>query len=803
MESRSSKRFRATLCLASALLAPAGAATAAADAAPDSGPAMDAAAISVIPDASVSSSGDSTGEDLYLQVVLNGNDTRQIAHFVREGEHFRASAETLRKLGFHLAADAPQTIELASLPGVVAHYDQAAQKLDITAPFDLLNLSAAVLNKRANPIPQPQASPGLLLNYDVYGTRDTDGNSALSAFTELRAFSQWGVLSNTALSRMNDSRGIGAQADSVRLDTTFSHSFVDSALTLRIGDIISGNLDWSRATRLGGFQLQRNFALQPDLVTFPIPAFYGQAALPSTVELYVNGMKQYSGQVPAGPFQLNTVPIVNGNGQAQVLITDAMGRQTSLAFPFYTTSQLLRAGLSDYSLDLGLVRKDYGVSSFSYGSDPVGSGIYRYGLRDWLTLEGHAEATSGLADGGVGAVVEIGKGGIVNASYASSHDRGASGSQAELGYNWRNKHFNVSLDTLRTFGDYRDVASRYGLPPPQRSDRALVGFTMGRMGSLGVSYIALQYPDQPRSRYASAYYFKSLGSRASLDLSFNENLDDHTDRNIFLGVSLALDRNISAGISAQHDRNGTLFDAYASKPVNPDGGFGWRVRAQTGESESGGQAELGYRGQDGEIIAGVQSFAGLDYGYADMSGALVFMDKQFFFARRIDDAFAVVSTSGVAGVPVKLENRPIGVTRSGGDLLITPLNAYQRNKLSIDPMHLPADVNIARVDAQVVPSDRAGTLVKFGIEPIRAASIILHDKAGKPVEVGAEVKLQGSKAAPMIVGYDGIVYLEGLGEHNVLEVQTSHGICTARFDYHPKGQTIPVIGPLACSEEQP
>ncbi|HET7560784.1 MAG TPA: fimbria/pilus outer membrane usher protein, partial [Rhodanobacteraceae bacterium] len=705
MESRSSKRFRATICLASALLAPT-LAVAATDAASDSGTAMDSSGVSVIPDAPAASNGEPGDEDLYLEVVLNGNDTRQIAHFVHEGEHFRASTETLRKLGFRLPADAPQVLTLDAIPGVAVHYDQGAQKLDITAPFDLLNVSAAMLNTRANPIPQPQASPGLLLNYDLYGTRDIHGNSALSAFTELRAFNQWGVLSNTALSRVNDSSGTGMQTDSVRLDTTFSHSFVDSALTLRIGDIVSGSLGWSRATRLGGFQLQRNFALQPDLVTFPIPAFFGQAALPSTVELYINGMKQYSGKVPAGPFQLNTVPIVNGNGQAQVVITDAMGRQTSLNFPFYTTSQLLRAGLSDYSIDLGFVRKDYGVSSFSYGGDPVASGVYRYGVRDWLTLEGHAETTSELANGGVGAVVEIGKTGIVNASWASSHDHGASGTQAEFGYNWRNEHFNLSLDTLRTFGDYRDAASRYSLPPPQRSDRALAGFTMGRMGSLGISYIALQYQNQPRSRYASAYYFKSLGEHASLDLSINQNLDDHTDRNVFLGVSLTLDNNVSASISAQHDGNGTLFTADASKPVNPDGGFGWRVRAQTGESENGGQAEIGYRGQNGEIIAGVQSLAGINYGYADWSGALVFMDRQFFAARRIDDAFAVVSTSGVAGVPVKLENRPIGTTNSGGDLLVTPLNAYQRNKLSIDPMHLPANVNIARVDAQVVPSDR-------------------------------------------------------------------------------------------------
>ncbi len=118
-------------------------------------------------------------------------------------------------------------------------------------------------------------------------------------------------------------------------------------------------------------------------------------------------------------------------------------------------------------------------------------------------------------------------------------------------------------------------------------------------------------------------------------------------------------------------------------------------------------------------------------------------------------------------------------------------------------MHLPANLDIERVDAQVVPSDRAGTLVKFGIEPVRAASVTLHDANGKPIEVGGGVSLKGSDAPAMVVGYDGVVYLEGLQEHNVLEVQTSHGNCTAQFDYHPKGQTVPVIGPLVCREEQP
>ena len=64
--------------------------------------------------------------------------------------------------------------------------------------------------------------------------------------------------------------------------------------------------------------------------------------------------------------------------------------------------------------------------------------------------------------------------------------------------------------------------------------------------------------------------------------------------------------------------------------------------------------------------------------YASANGGLLLMGGHLHAMRRVDDAFALVSTHGVAGVPVKLENRLVGVTDSDGLLLITRLNAWQR-----------------------------------------------------------------------------------------------------------------------------
>ncbi len=136
-------------------------------------------------------------------------------------------------------------------------------------------------------------------------------------------------------------------------------------------------------------------------------------------------------------------------------------------------------------------------------------------------------------------------------------------------------------------------------------------------------------------------------------------------------------------------------------------------------------------------------------------------------------------------------------------LLVTPLNAYQNNKLSIDPMSLPADTRIDRVNMDATPTDRAGTLVKFGIVPVRAASVILMDEAGKPLPVGSSVQLHGHAGEPALVGFDGAVYLDTLDTHNELDVTTPTGACHANFDYRKQSGGIPQIGPLSCRKVKP
>jgi outer membrane usher protein len=740
------------------------------------------------------------GIELYLDLSLNGMPRGLTSFSLRDGELW-ASAAVLHQLGFVLSASSSDLVRLTSLPGVQVQFDARPQSVAITAPLALLKLPTTVIGVPATAAQAASASPGLLLNYDLYGTKGSGNTSSANAFTEIRAFNGTSVLSNTALTQTSRSEGTGWQGRTARLDTTWSRSFPEDLLTLRVGDTLTSALPWSRATRIGGIQLSRNFALQPYKTTAPLPAFIGSATLPSQVELYVNGMRQYSGQVPAGPFQLNTLPNINSTGQAQVVLTDALGRATTLNFSLYDTHLLLAKGLSDWSVDLGAVRQNYGLSSFDYGHDPGASGTWRYGVSDSFTLETHGEAARGLAAAGVGGAWQLGSLGLLSGAVAQSRHSAGSGTQLNLGYSWQNQRLNFGVDSTRTRGEYLDVASLYGSAPPTGTGRALVGYSTQNLGSFGMSYLYLRYAGQEATRFANAYWFKSLGRSASFNVSMNQNLDRRSERNLFVGFSWALDGGTSISTGLQRDDTRASYTADAQSSAPSEGGFGWRAGLREGEGQSGGQAELNYMGRYGRLSTGVSVFGDSRYAYSNASGGLVFMGGQPFASRRIDDAFAVVSTDGVAGVPVMLENRKIGLTDSQGMLLVVPLNAYQNNQLAIDPMQLPGDVRLTSTKMMATPSDRSGILVRFGITPIRAASILLVDSAGQPLPLGSLAHVNGQASEPSLVGFDGVVYLDTLQTHNVLAVDTPAGVCRVSFDYRKDGDGIPEIGPLRCIKE--
>ena len=134
----------------------------------------------------------------------------------------------------------------------------------------------------------------------------------------------------------------------VRLDTAWTRDFPDRMATLHVGDAISTPAPWGRAVRFGGVQYGTNFSTQPTLVRTPLLAAQGEAVVPSTVDVFVNGQQVASESVPPGPFSIDHLPVLTGAGQLQVVVTDALGREQVTVQPYYSGTALLRRGLNEF-----------------------------------------------------------------------------------------------------------------------------------------------------------------------------------------------------------------------------------------------------------------------------------------------------------------------------------------------------------------------------------------------------------------------------------------------------------------------
>lgn len=395
--------------------------------------------------ASAAQAGEAAGDQLYLELVINSVATGKIVPVLNSGKQFFVAIDDLKQAGLPLATSYEQ-VDVAGLPRVASEYDSHNQRLILTVPPSWLP-AQQIGSDKAYERRAPVSSLGAVVNYDVYTSDSEQGSSQTSAWTELRVFGDKGVVSNTGVYSHTYSGERTRPNSYTRYDTTWSFSDDESMRTYELGDYISRSLPWGSSARLGGVQVSRDFSLRPDVISYPLPRFQGEAAVPTTVDLFINGYKASSSQVDPGPFTLTNVPFINGAGEAVVVTTDALGRQVSTTVPFYVSSQLLAQGFSDYAVSAGALRKDYGLENFAYGAGAA-TGSFRYGVTDYFTLEAQGEAAEGLALGGLGGVLALGNYGNLNLSASQSDGPDGRGGQVSYGYRYNTRSFSLSAQQM-------------------------------------------------------------------------------------------------------------------------------------------------------------------------------------------------------------------------------------------------------------------------------------------------------------------------------------------------------------------
>lgn len=782
---------------------------------------------------------------LQLEASMAGRKLELIGSFFqRRDGSLTAKRRELEGLGLKVPARfaAEDDVPLSDLTGLTYRFDEPTQSIDFTvSDTGRIAKEYNLRGSATGPTPVGISGTGAVLNYSLFGAAGRDQSAGwlyqgASASFDARVYGPLGVLSQTALVTSNalyDNR-----ASAVRLETAWTYTDTQSLITYRAGDTISGALAWTRPIRMGGFQMQRNFAVRPDLVTLPLPSVSGSAAVPTTVDVYVNNVRTVSQDVNAGPFRLTNVPIVGGNGTARVVVRDASGNTSEQSLPFFVSPDLLRGGLHDFSVEVGFPRLYYGTYSDLYSGELAGSASARYGVTDFLTVQAHGEGTRGLANGGLGTAFAVSNLALFNVAGAGSWHEGRYGGQVFASFETRIWGVSFYASTLRTIGDYEDLASvtaqplLFGAPqaaassqgylgglpatltfrPPKAVDRISIGMPVAAIkGSVNLSYVHLQQVLGETNNIVSATYTRPLPYNGSFFATAFTDVSRSRNLSVFAGVSFplnadVLNRNlpesltrdviVSSGVNAGPD--GVTVGSEITKPLRQEpGSFGYRIRDTEGARvQQQRLVALGYRGNNGQVTAtAMQTPSGI-YGTGQLEGSVVVAGGSVFFGNRIDDAFAIVN-AGAPNVDVLFDNRRVAQSGSDGKALVAGLRAYQNNKVAIDTTNLPLTAAVDTTQEYVAPRDRSGVVVDFGVKATTPSAIVIltgHD--GKPLAAG----LRGTTAEGegFVVGYDGRAYISKLQPANTVTVNLDPATCTATFPFAPQADAIATIGPVAC-----
>ena len=737
-------------------------------------------------------------QELLLDVWLNGRPRNLLTSVLYANKTALLLCDNLAKIGIRIALEecpGNDRVDLAKL-GVQVEVDMAGQRLHLTAGADRLMPHAFQLRTSVPPADWGSADYGFIAEYDLLGTVADLGSFqrtlSLGAELALTAFTPYGTLTSTGFATTGDDDRV------VRLDTRIE---IDDPARLRqwgIGDGVSGGLRWSRPVRFGGVSLVSDFSLQPGLVTMPLPDFFGEAAVPGSIDVLVGATRVFQGSVEGGPFELRDLPILTGSGDVTVVLRDALGRETHTTFAAYGSARLLKEGLAAYALDLGFVRRGYGERNLDYG-DLAGSSTLRYGVTDAFTLEAHTELTKSAAVVGGGGVLSLAALGVVEAGAALSNGDAGTGGLMSIAFESQQEPLTVFGSLVMTTKDYADVAATAGFTAPELRLQIGGSLAFGDFGRFAASWIERRDRGGEPAKLATASY--SITGAAGWHLGatgFYDDISGESAGELFFAIPLGAEGYLSA--TTRRDEETQTYRVTYDLPANADGGFGVHVAAETGEGNEG-EAGVTWHGDRMSVTADLAANEDRAAARLSMRGSLVAVEQSVFATKRQGDAYALVRT-GRENVRVYRENREVASTDSDGEALLPGLTAYAANHIAIDGRDFPMSDVIEADDRIVAPRRRSVAIVDLAPPKRRPLLVTVKLPDGAFPPAGARVVVDG--AAELVVGRRGQVFFTDLAAATSAAIELPTGRCL--FTVAPPdgsaGDAIPEAGPLVCQREE-
>jgi len=638
-------------------------------------------------------------------------------------------------------------INLKSIEGVTYHLDENTLTLEITAAPDYLTKTSLDLSpSRRLGVIYPRDS-SVFLNYGVdYSVGGDDfGFEGLTLSNELGVrHRDLLLLADTLYTESPDN------SQFVRLNTSLTWDDRETLRRVIGGDFFASSGELGSRVQMGGVSFSKIYRIDPYYIRYPLFDFTGLTSLPSDVELYVDGVRVRSERFGPGEFELRNFKGVSGAQTIEVVVRDALGREQRVVSPFYFTDQLLRQGLHEYSYNLGLLRRDFGLESNNY-SDLAFSAFHRYGLTDNLNIGLRTEAGDGLANLGFESAVKVGSLGLVRAEGAGSFDTEGRGAAGFFSYEYFSRRFRGRL-ALQGFSEgYRSLGDRETTIERKLNLLAGIGYVTEQVGSFGADLSRSESYTGPAREILNLSWSRRLWKGTYVNANFRRIREGGTsyEGGVNLTCYLGGDRSLSAAARREGDADIQTLEARQNTPSGE--GTGWDVRGERSEQDGGVGYQINTVAQHnarnailrGELDFGQSETTNSEDLRLSVAGALVHVGDTFAPTRPVTDSFALVSVGEAEGVGVYVNGQISGHTDRRGKVIVPSLSSYYENQVSIEDKDIPLDYLMPQVRLNLSPPLRSGTCINFPLQKYRAftGTLMVEGVDGKEPLANAELTL--------------------------------------------------------------
>ncbi|MBR7733893.1 fimbrial biogenesis outer membrane usher protein, partial [Acinetobacter nosocomialis] len=609
---------------------------------------------------------------LFLNISINSNtSTDLISVHQDQDKKLYVRARDLKALRLKMDEHIPdsQWVCINELKGIQFKYLENEQSLNLQVPSSMLSDYSVDLNGQSTTntnLLKMKPLNAAILNYSLYHTITND-ESIFSGSAEGIFNSALGNFSSGVLYNGSNETSYSHEKW-VRLESKWQYVDPEKVRIYTLGDFISNSSDWGSNVRLAGFQWSSAYTQRGDIVTSALPQFSGSAALPSTLDLYVNQQKIYSGLVPSGPFDIKQLPFISGN-EVTLVTTDATGQQIITKKPYYFSSKILAKGINEFSVDVGVPRYNYGLYSNDYDDATFASGAIRYGYSNSLTLSGGVEAsTDGLSNVGTGFAKNLFGVGVINADIAASQYKDENGYSTLIGLEGRiSKNISFNTSYRKVFDNYFDLARvsqiRYlkenqisAEPQNYLSYSALAdeiiraGINYNFYAGYGVyvGYNQIKYSDNSY-KLLSANLSGSLNKNWGFYSSAYKDYENHKDYGIYFALRYTPSTKVNSITSFSNDSGKTTYRQEVNGFSDPHiGSFGWGGYVERDQDAHTNNASIygSYRARAAYLTGRYNRIGDNDQVALSATGSLVAAAGRIFAANEIGEGYAVVTNAG-------------------------------------------------------------------------------------------------------------------------------------------------------------